>query len=222
MGRLFPSDPNNISIRNTYFQTKKQYKNIIKLKKRNSKEEKLKLLASIGNNDIKQKWKIIKPITDADSNKEDPAKEIDLKRWKDYFQNLYNCNETNDNLPDSFDHKGNQNRIDRADFEKNKKSLNCPFTKKEILSCKEKRKSSKALGVAMIKNEVLKICFDNKGFLESLQVLFNNIFYDGKYPTSWKTELTRPIHKNEETYLEKNYRGISLTSCLGNVLTIYC
>ena len=33
-------------------------------------------------------------------------------------------------------------------------------------------------------------------------------------PTSWKTEIIRPIHKKEETYLEKNYRGISLTSCL--------
>ena len=95
-------------IRNTYFQTKKQYKNMIKLKKRNSREEKLKLLASIGNNDMKQKWEIIKSITDADSNKEDPAKEKDLKRWKDYFQDLYNSNETNDNLPKSFDYKGNQ------------------------------------------------------------------------------------------------------------------
>ena len=67
----------------------------------------------------------------------------------------------------------------------------------------------------MIKNEVLKTCLDNKGFLESLQLLFNKIFNDGKYPTSWKTEPRRPLHKKEETYLEKNYRGISLTSYLG-------
>ena len=51
---------------------------MIKLKKRNIKEEKLKLLASMRNNDIKQKWKIIKSITDADSNKEDLVKEIDF------------------------------------------------------------------------------------------------------------------------------------------------
>ena len=146
---------------------------MIKLKKRNCKEEKLKLLASIGNNDMKLKWKIIKSITDADTNKEDPAKEIDLKRWKDYFQNLYNSNVTNDNLPKSFNYtcKGNQNRIDRADFEKMERFLNCPFTKKEILACKEKLKSSKASVVDMIKNEVFKICLDNKIFLESLQLL---------------------------------------------------
>ena len=74
----------------------------------------------------------------------------------------------------------------------------------------------------MIKSEVLKICLDNKIFLESLQLLFNKIFNDGKYPASWKTELIRAIHKKEETYLEKNYRGISLTSCLGKFLTTYC
>ena len=100
------------------------------------------------------------------------AKEIDLKRWKDYFQNLYNSNETNDNLPKSFDYKGNQNRIDRADFEKMKKLLNCPFTKKEILASKEKLKNSKASGVDMIKNEVLKICLDNKRLLGIITVTF--------------------------------------------------
>ena len=152
---------------------------MIKLKKINFKEEKLKLLASIGNNDMKHKWKIIKSITHADSNKEDPVKEIDLKRWKDYFQNLYNSNVTNDNLPKSFNYKGNQNRIGRADFEKMEKFLNCPFTKKEILACKEKLKSSKASVVDMIKNEVFKICLDNKSFLESLQLLFNKILNDG-------------------------------------------
>ena len=59
---------------------------MIKLKKRNFKEEKLKLLASTGNNDMKHKWKIIKSITDADSRKEDPAKKIDLKRGKIIFK----------------------------------------------------------------------------------------------------------------------------------------
>ena len=44
------------------------------------KEKKLNLLGSLGNNDIKQKWKIIKSITDGDRNKEDPAREIDLER----------------------------------------------------------------------------------------------------------------------------------------------
>ena len=74
-----------------------------------------------------------------------------------------------------------------------KQLLNCLFTKKEILACKEKLKSSKASGVDMIKNEVLKTCLDDKGFLKALQSNVNKIFIDDKYPTSWKTELIRPI-----------------------------
>ena len=40
---------------------------MIKLKKRNFKEKKLNLLASLSNHDIKQKWKIIKSIIDSDN-----------------------------------------------------------------------------------------------------------------------------------------------------------
>ena len=63
------------------------------------KEEKPNLLASLGKNDIKQKWKVIKSITDGDRNKEDPAKEIDSEGWKAYFQKLCNSNQMNDSLP---------------------------------------------------------------------------------------------------------------------------
>ena len=58
---------------------------MIKLKKRNFKEEKLNLLASLGNNDIKQKWKIIKSITDGDRNKEDPAREKRFRKMERIF-----------------------------------------------------------------------------------------------------------------------------------------
>ena len=89
-----------------------------------------------------------------------------------------------------------------------KEVLNCPFTKlKVILSCKDKPKNSKASGINMIKNEVLKICLDDKGFFDALRLLMNKIFNEGKYHTSWETEVLRPINKKEETYLEKNYSG---------------
>ena len=112
--------------------------------------------------------------------------EIDLERWKEYFQKLYNSNHINDHLPKSFSIRGKQNRIDRSDFETMEEILNCPFTKNEILSCRDKLKDSKASGFDMIKNEVLKTCLDDKSFLEALQLLVNKIFNEGKYPTSWK------------------------------------
>ena len=59
---------------------------MIKLKKRNFKEEKLKSIASSGQDDIKPQWQI---ITDRDKNKVDPASEISLESWHKYFHKLY-------------------------------------------------------------------------------------------------------------------------------------
>ena len=41
-----------------------------------------------------------------------------------------------------------------------------------------------------------------------------------KYPVQLKTELIKPIHKKEEIHFEKNYRGISLTSCLSKFINM--
>ena len=81
--------------------------------------------------------------------------------------------------------------------------LNCPFSKKEILSCKEKLKNSKSSGADMIKNEVLKICLDNKNFVDALRLLINAMFDKGKYPVQPKTELIKPIHKKEIHFEKK-------------------
>ena len=52
LGKLLSKKPNDINIRHSYFQTKKLYKDMIKLKKRTFKENKLKLIGSLGPYDI--------------------------------------------------------------------------------------------------------------------------------------------------------------------------
>ena len=37
----------------------------------------------------------------------------------------------------------------------------------------------------------------------------------GIYPNEWKIDLIKPIHKKDVTSKETNYRGISLSSCVG-------
>ena len=144
-----------------------------------------------------------------------------MERWKDHLQNLYNNNETIDNLPKSFNDKGNQNRIDMTDFETIKQLLNCLFSKKEILACKEQQKNSKASCVDMIKKEAIEICLDDKSFLEASGLLASEIFNSGKYSTSRKTKLIRPIHKKEETFLKKTPGELVLPHVWVNFLTIY-
>ena len=55
----------------------------------------------------------------------------------------------------------------------------------------------------MIKNEVLKICLDNKNFLDALHLLISEMFDKGKYPVQLKTDLIKPIHKKKKFTLKK-------------------
>ena len=78
------------------------------------------------------------------------------------------------------------NKIDETILRKMKEMINFPFTKQEILSCREKLKSSKASGLDMIKNEVIKICLEDNDFLDALQLLINKIFREGRYSKNGK------------------------------------
>ena len=70
--------------------------------KRSSKENKLKLIWDLGHTDISQKWQILKSLKEGGEIKDDPAQEVSLDRWKQYFQELYNSNQIDDNLPENF------------------------------------------------------------------------------------------------------------------------
>ena len=63
----------------------------------------------------------------------------------------------------------------------------------------------------MIKYEVLKICLDNKNFLDALHLLINKMFDKGKYPVQQKTELIKPIHKKKKFTLKKIIKLPSVT-----------
>ena len=138
LGKLLSEKPNDIKIRESYFQTKKLYKNMIKLKKGSFKENILKLIGDLGHTDISQKWQILKSLTEGGEIKDDPAEEISLDRWKQCFQELYNNNQVDDNLPKNFSVEKKHKEIGKGVLETIKLILNCPFSQKEILSKKFK------------------------------------------------------------------------------------
>ena len=72
LANLLGKNPDNLTIRQSYHQTKRLYKSMIK--------------SSLKPNEIKRKWEIIESV--ADSTFEDhPAEEIiHIGRWKTYFE----------------------------------------------------------------------------------------------------------------------------------------
>ena len=81
LAKLMSSKPNDIHIRNSFYQTKRNYKPMIKIRKRDQKEIKLNQLMNLKPTEIKKKWDIIKSIIKTE-NQNDPAENKGLFRFR--------------------------------------------------------------------------------------------------------------------------------------------
>ena len=63
LGKLMCKSPNNVDIRNSYHNTKKNYRHMLRKNPRLTKERKLQRLHNLGSKSTREKWKIIKSIT---------------------------------------------------------------------------------------------------------------------------------------------------------------
>ena len=84
LANLLIKNPHNLTIRQSYHQTKHLYKSMIKSKKREHNKLKLTLVASLKPNEIRRKWEIIKSVTDS-TVEDDPAEGIHIDRWKTHY-----------------------------------------------------------------------------------------------------------------------------------------
>ena len=76
------------------------------------------------------------------------------------------------------------------------------------------KRSGAAPGSDTITNILLKRC---PSIYSVVAQVFNDILKFGVCPPTWKTAVTRLIHKGGDTKLMENWRPISLTSCLGKL-----
>ena len=80
-----------------------------------------------------------------------------------------------------------------------------------------KLKNGKAPGIDNINSELIKAA---KGtLLLEIKELFNKILDSAHYPEIWNHGLIYSIYKNGDTKDPSNYRGITLTSCLGKLFS---
>ncbi len=92
--------------------------------------------------------------------------------------------------------------------------MNKKITKEELLIATKKIKKTKASGLDQVLNEMI-LCTVNM-YPEILLNLFNSLLDSGIFPNLWTKSIIIPLHKKGCKTDEKNYRGIALTSCLGN------
>ena len=96
--------------------------------------------------------------------------------------------------------------------------LGKPITPKEIHEHIPNLKTKKANSMDSILNEMIK--YDRYFLLPSLEKIFNDILNSGKFPTEWNIGAIKPIYRKKgDRRTPENYRGITLTSCLGKLFT---
>ncbi|MEW8547774.1 MAG: reverse transcriptase family protein, partial [Candidatus Thiodiazotropha sp.] len=165
------------------------------------KIDKAKKLRNMQYKSPKEYWKYLNSL----NNNKKPRPQPTIGEFYEHYKNL------NENKYDS-DNDINMHLNDTDEI------LNSYITSDEIRKCINNLKNGKSAGGDHILNEYLKST--KEIFLPVYETLFNKIFDSGILPTSWLEGSITPIYKNKGNSSEpKNYRPITILSCLGKVFT---
>ena len=131
--------------------------------------------------------------------------EEQLKRWKGYFEELFNVERVVEERKDG----GEAKIID------GEKQSECP-TKEEVRKAVARLKSFKAAGPDGIVAEVLKA--GGEPVVEWIWRILQKVWNQEQIIDEWRTSIIVPLFKKGDAELCDNYRGISLLSIPSKVL----
>ena len=178
------------------------------------KRYKNQLLNEINTLNSNQSGDFWKPINKFHKNETvEESSDISSEEWIKHFQNLL-YDETQESHGENVTFPNNLDQTTtRSD-----KILDAPITAKEIHDQISKLKNKKASGTDTVLNEMIK--HGRYYLMPSPERIFNEIIENGTFPTEWNIGVIKPIYKQKgDKKSPANYRGITLTSCLGKLFT---
>jgi hypothetical protein len=196
-----------------YMTKRKEYRSTIK---RQQKEYKNGILQQLSTN-YKQNpsafWNLLDLLKKADADLDSQAECIAPNEWTDHFKLISKTTDKHSSSRLESEIKKLES-IKSNDINLN---LNAPITMAEIKCVIKNLKNNKSSGNDMILNEMLK--HGQSILLPAMAKLFNLILKSNYFPTDWNLSAITPLHKKGSIYDPDNYRGISITSCLGKCFT---
>ena len=205
--------PRDNYIRQERYRINKNYKKLIKSKKKEFKSSLCNKIMTLKQSNPKLFWKLLEELGNLNKT-QDNYDNISVDSWLNHFKGL-NCQENPDNgFSDSI-----KNSI--SIMEQNNVSnhmLDHDFTNGEIMQHIKLLKSGKASGSDMILNEMLK--HGAPFIVNALIKLFNLVLKSGEFPSQWSSSFIIPIFKSGNSDDANNYRGIAISSCLSKLYTM--
>ena len=208
---LFNRNISNDEVRIRYFRKFREYKKLIKYKRRKYKEHLTEILSKTMETDPQAAWKVIHELKN-ESLPSDKAEKINRTQWYSHFRDLLKSD--NSEMDNKRQH---QIKNELQDFENAEQlgNLDYDITENEIMNACKKLKNNKSSAYDMIKNEMLKSALPV--ISKTVVKIFNVLLKTGQFPNSWTEGIIIPIHKQGNSADPNNYRGITLSSCLGKL-----
>ena len=204
-GKLLCQNPQNQTIRAKYFTMLKSYKKKCKLDRNQYKSKIYNMMEGLQTNNPKEYWKLVEELTDRDKTKST----IKVEKLFTHYKNL----NSKTKYKDPEEELAMNEKLHEAEKIKIFSELDYAITEKEVLRVIKTLKNGKAYGQDLIKNEMLK--YGQHWLSKPLTKLFNIIMNSQYYPLEWSRGRIVSIHKKGDTTLPENYRGITISSCLG-------
>lgn len=202
-------NPTNLDLRLKYLDALKQYKKLLKSKKSQFMTSKLEQIEeAIDSNSF---WKIWHQLDN--TKRKDSIAITNGNIWKHHFEELYTYKESQLN-------QSQKEMIGRLkELEKQKipyqSDLDNPIQLSELNEKIKSLKTGKACGIDNISSEMLK--YSTPLTKQAILKLFNLVMSSGYFPMIWNQGLITPVYKNGDKMNPNNYRGICVTSILGNI-----
>ena len=209
LARKYSKNPEDDQQRVCFYETKKHYRHVIRLKKSRYYSE---LNSEIQQNN-KINWEGMKKLKMA---KKDPEQLDlhDLSNFYEFFKKLYDVPSTHtsdsDNTCSVADCLQNEHLIPEL-----QNDMNSPITIDELDSAIRTLRKGKAAGEDCISNEFL--LYSNTQLRLAILNLFNQCLNNGVYP--WNTSIVTPLHKKGDRYNPDNYRAIAVSSAIGKLFS---
>ena len=107
------------------------------------------------------------------------------------------------------------NNLEQHKYDNDKTKLDYPFTIREIKSVIRESKNGKTPSDDLMLYEMFKTCINV--ISPAMTKLFNIVLNSESFPDLWNIAYQVPIFKGGDVFDVNNFRGISITSCLGKL-----
>ena len=212
LSKQLHSSPNNNNIKLSYLHNKRQYKKLVKSKERKCREEIINDLEQLQSNSPKSYWQLLSKLR----NTKNPSDTLVQPPADPLIKHYEELNRMNTDNTQEQSRIIEENRV-LEESTSSATMLDKPFTITEVKKGISKLKKNKASGPDQILNEYL--IYGKEALCAPITKLFNLSLSSNSFPGIWTEGHITSIFKNGNQMDPNNYRGITILSCLGKLLT---